>query len=169
MRIWLKAVLGTKPWLKDPGVMPMPYNDQVQAPKQLKLGLLLDDGTIHSSPPVLRSLLEAAAKLRDAGHEVVEVKWADLHRRATKIIFRIYTQEGGIGVREQLEKSGEPLVPRVCTGWSEKPLTPIEIWLNHRKREAVRVEYLEAWQKLGLDAIITAPSPHPAPPHGEYM
>jgi amidase len=168
IRIWLKAVLATKPWLKDPGVIPMPYNE-VSAPKKLKLGLLLDDGIVHSSPPVIRSLQEAATKLRNAGHDVIEVSWGDIHRRATEIIFRIYTQEGGVGFREQLEKSGEPLIPRVCTGWSEKPLTAMEVWLNHRKRKAVRVEYLKAWQELGLDALITAPSPHPAPPHGEYM
>jgi amidase len=169
--VFAETVLGSEPWLRDPGVVPIPWKKDVKAPSKLKLGLLLDDGVVHSSPPVIRCLQEAASALRAAGHEVIELgsDWADMHRRGTKIIFRIYTQEGGIGIREELEKSGEPLVPRTCTGWSENPLTPMEIWLNHRARKAFRAEYLQAYRDLGLDAIITAPSPHPAPPHGQYI
>ncbi|KAF1999078.1 amidase signature enzyme [Amniculicola lignicola CBS 123094] len=141
MRIWMQAVLGTHPWLKDPGILPMPWNTTIQALKKLNIGLLLDDGIIDSSPP-----------LRNAGHEVLELGWATLHRRATEIIFRIYTQEGGVGIREQLEKSAEPLIPRTFTA-----------------RKGVRNDYMKAWQELWPDTMITAPYPHPAPPHGQYI
>lgn len=169
--IFCETVLASQPWLKTPRVIPMPWNPNVRAPTKLKLGLLLDDGIIHLSPPVSRCLNESAQLLRAAGHEIIELgsEWASLHRRGAEIAFRTYTQEGGIGIRESLEKSGEPLVPRVCTGWSEEPLSPMGIWLNHRARWLLRTEYLEAFQALGLDAIITAPMPHPAPPHGEYI
>jgi amidase len=91
-----------------------------------------------------------------------------MHREAATIAFKMYTQEGGTGLRAELDKTGEPLVPRACTGWSETPLTPTEIWLNHRARRNLRKKYQDAYLQLGLDAIITAPMPHPAPPHGEY-
>ena len=169
--LFCETVLASQPWLKTPRVIPMPWDPAVKAPTKIKLGLLLDDGIVHLSPPVLRCLKESAEILRAAGHEVIELgpEWAELHRRGAEIVFRIYTQEGGIGIRESLEKSGEPLVPRVCTGWSEEPLSPMGIWLNHRARWALRTQYLEAFQALGLDAIISAPMPHPAPPHGEYI
>jgi amidase len=169
--IFCETLLASQPWLRNPAVVPMPWDSSVTAPQKLRLGLLLDDGIIHSAPPVIRCLREAAESLSRAGHEIVELgpKWAQMHRRGVQVAFTMFTQEGGIGIREELEISGEPLVPRVCTGWSEKPLTPMEIWLNHRARKALRIEYLEAYQSLGLDAIITAPMPHPAPPHGEYI
>lgn len=177
LRLYCSAILASEPWLRDPGIVPMPWNDRVKAPARLRLGVLRDDGIIHACPPVLRCLDEASARLREAGYEIIDLNatdsesaiWQDLHRRGTSIIFRIYTQEGGIGIREQLEASGEPLIPRVCTGWSETPLEPKEIWLNHRARKALRLQYLAAMQARRLDAIITAPMPHPAPPHGHYI
>ncbi|KAI1859069.1 hypothetical protein JX265_010546 [Neoarthrinium moseri] len=169
--IFCKTVLSAKPWLRDPSIVPIPWNSNVIVGPKLRLGLLLDDGVVHFSPPVLRILRAAAAKLKEAGHELLVLgpEWAEMHRRGADIAFRMYTQEGGIGIREELEKSGEPLVPRVCTGWSETPLTPLEIWVNHRARKKLRVTYLERYNSLDLDAIITAPTPHPAPPHGEYI
>ncbi|TPX11826.1 uncharacterized protein E0L32_007563 [Thyridium curvatum] len=171
VELFCDVVLSYKPWLKSPSVMPLPWVRGVKAPARLKLGFLFDDGIVHFSPPVTRCLREAAKLLGDAGHEIVELgpDWADLHRRAAGVAFTMYTEEGGIGLREELEKSGEPLVPRVCTGWSEQPLTPSEIWANHRRRNALATEYLRKFQLEGLDAIVTAPMPHPAPPHGEYI
>ncbi|CAK7207972.1 hypothetical protein SEUCBS139899_010806 [Sporothrix eucalyptigena] len=149
----------------------MPWDTSIMAPAKLKIGFLYDDGIIHNSPPVDRCLREAAALLGKAGHEVVELgsDWARIHRSAAEVAFKQYTQEGGVVFKAELEKSGESLVPRTCTGWSEHRLTPMEIWLNHRQKKMLRQEYVVAYNALGLDAVITAPMPHPAPPHGEYI
>lgn len=171
VRIFCEVVLASKPWLKNPAVVPIPWDSNVTAPKKLKLGFLFDDGTIHFCPPVLRCLRDAADNLRRAGHKILELddQWASMHRQGAEIAFKMYTQEGGIALREELGKSGEPLIPRVCTGWSENPLTPLQIWSNHQARKSLRERYQEAYLSLGLDAIVTAPMPHPAPPHGKYI
>lgn len=169
LSIFTKTVLDACPWNVDPDCTPMPWNSDVHIPKKLRFGLLLDDGITHLSPPVLRVLEETRQKLTEQGHEVITLDWSDLHVRGSKIIFTMYTQEGGIGVKEALDASGEPAVPRLATGWSEKPLTPLNIWQNHRARKQLRVEYLQRWKLLSLDAVLTAPSPHPAPPHTQYM
>lgn len=171
LEIFCAAVLANRPWLLDPSIVPLPWQLNIPAPRRLKLGFLCDDGIVHFCPPVMRCLQEAARHLRSAGHSVVTLgpEWAEMHRRGAEIAFTMYTQEGGIALREELEKSGEPLIPRVCTGWSEMPLTPKEIWQNHRARKDLRKRYLEAFQSLSLDAVVTTPMPHPAPPHGEYI
>ncbi len=177
LRLFCEAILGsdnnqTQPWLIDSNMVPIPWNPNIKPPTRLRLGMLYDDGIIHRTPPVQRCLVEAAGLLRNAGHEVVDLtspEWAEMHRRGASIIFRIYTEEGGLHLREELERSGEPLVPRVCTGWSEAPSTPTEIWANHRERNKLRDEYRAAMREIGLDAVISAPLPHPAPPHGQYI
>jgi amidase len=169
LSLFTKVILDARPWDIDPACIPMPWNPDVQLPRKLIIGLLLDDGITHLSPPVLRVLEETRQKLTEEGHEVIQLDWSDLHVRGSKIIFTMYTQEGGIGVKEALDASGEPAVPRLATGWSEKPLTPLEIWKNHRARKQLRLEYLQRWKLLKLDAVLTAPSPHPAPPHTQYM
>lgn len=176
LRLFCEAILGsgshTQPWMIDSSMVPIPWNPNVKAPRRLRLGILYDDGIIHRTPPVERCLAEAAGLLRSAGHEVIDLtgpEWAEMHRRGASIIFRMYTEEGGIHIREELEQSGEPLVPRVCSGWSETPATPKEIWLNHQQRNKLRDEYRAAMREMRLDAIISAPLPHPAPPHGQYI
>lgn len=171
VKLFCSTVLDAKPWLNNPTVVPMPWDASVTAPAKLKVGFLFDDGIVHNSPPVDRCLREAAAALRLAGHDVVELgpDWARIHRAAADTAFKMYTQEGGVGFKAELDASGEPLVPRVCTGWSERRLTPMEIWLNHGQKKALRQEYITEYRALGLDAVVTAPMPHPAPPHGEYI
>ncbi|KAL1888401.1 hypothetical protein Sste5346_009609 [Sporothrix stenoceras] len=171
VRLFCATVLAAQPWLSNPAVVPMPWDATVTAPTKLKIGFLYDDGIVHNCPPVDRCLREAAAVLTAAGHEVIELgaDWTRIHRSAAETAFKMYTQEGGVGFKAELEKSGEPLVPRVCTGWSEKRLTPMEIWLNHRQKKMLRQEYVTEYRALGLDAVVTAPMPHPAPPHGEYI
>ena len=169
LELFMKSILDTCPWEYDPNCIPMPWKSKIGIRSTLRIGMLFDDGITHLSPPVARVLRETQAKLTQEGHEVIPLEWSELHVRGTNIIFTMYTQEGGIGVREALEESGEPAVLRLATGWSEPPLTPLEIWKNHRSRKQLRLEYLRHWKELDLDAIITAPSPHPAPPHTKYM
>ncbi|RVX70860.1 hypothetical protein B0A52_06016 [Exophiala mesophila] len=167
--LFMSSALSACPWNNDADCVAIPWNSSVRTRSKLRLGLLLDDGITHLTPPVLRVLKETQEKLAAAGHEVIVLDWSDLHLRGSRIIFTMYTQEGGVGVREALDMSGEPPVPRLATGWSERPLIPIEIWKNHRTRKQLRLDYLERWKQLDLDAVITAPSPHPAPPHGHYI
>ncbi|CAK7201231.1 hypothetical protein SEUCBS139899_003934 [Sporothrix eucalyptigena] len=174
LRLFCEVVLAAEPWLRDPFIVPMPWNASFSAPpvRPLRLGLLFDDSIVNLSPPMRRCILEAAERLRAAGHAIVDLdsNWSALYHKTAGIAFSMYTEEGGIAIREELDKSGEPLVPRVCTGWSEQPpASPMAIWENHRARNDVKREFLERFQQLSLDAVVTAPMPHPAPPHGEYI
>ncbi|KAK5057785.1 hypothetical protein LTR84_011786 [Exophiala bonariae] len=169
LSLFMSSALSACPWNNDADCVPIPWNSRIGISRKLRLGLLFDDGITHLTPPVLRVLKESQEKLAAAGHDVIVLDWSDLHLRGARIIFTMYTQEGGVGVREALDISGEPPVPRLATGWSERPLTPIEIWKNHRARKQLRLDYLRRWKQLDLDAIITAPSPHPAPPHEQYI
>ncbi|CAI7646401.1 unnamed protein product [Penicillium bialowiezense] len=74
LEMWSKAVLKSEPWMKaDPDCFPMPYRE-VETPKKLCFGLLLDDGIVKPLPPVTRGLLITKAALEAAGHTVIEFK-----------------------------------------------------------------------------------------------
>jgi len=168
LRLWCETILSTEPWLQDRDCLPIPWRD-VTAPQRLKVGMLINDGVVNPSPPVQRVLKEAAEKLNTAGHDVVELDWSALHYKGSCIIMKMYTEDGGIAMEEALNASGEPVVPRTCTGSSERLLEPKEIWENKRAGKAFSREYLSTWNEEGIDVLLTAPSPHPAPPHGKYV
>ncbi|CAL5873023.1 uncharacterized protein PFLUO_LOCUS7292 [Penicillium psychrofluorescens] len=77
IEIWSKAVLKSEPWMKDdPDCLPIPWRD-VEIPKQLCFGLLLDDGIVKPLPPVTRGLLLTKAALKASGHNVIEFRIID--------------------------------------------------------------------------------------------
>lgn len=73
-----RAVVGMRPWTYDYSVHPLPWRADVErefaAPKRtLRVGLLRTDGVVDPSPACARALDAAAAALRRAGHDVVDV------------------------------------------------------------------------------------------------
>lgn len=70
-----KAVLKTQPWLKDPSVSPMPWNDGLYAleghgrGKQLCFAIVWDDGSVKPHPPLTRALHMTRDALTAAGHK----------------------------------------------------------------------------------------------------
>lgn len=75
----LKSVLSTKPWVKDPAVVPLPYREDMMRDylgrlpsqgKPLKLGILWRDGIIEPHPPVTRAMTMVYDALNRTGHKV---------------------------------------------------------------------------------------------------
>lgn len=89
VKLWAKTVVDDKPWEKDPGMIPIPWREVDVNGKKLSfgmfgdawswefadcLGIIMDDGIVAPTPPVLRALRETKAALEKAGHEVIEWK-----------------------------------------------------------------------------------------------
>lgn len=81
----LKSVLSTKPWLRDPAVVPIPFRQEIvdeylgrahddgtakQGRTPFKLGVLWTDGVVGPHPPITRSLRMVIDAIRNAGHKV---------------------------------------------------------------------------------------------------
>jgi len=77
LRLLLKHVLGMKPWLVDPKVIRLPWqqheHDDTQRKidsKELVFGVIKSDGFVDVHPPVRRAVDEAVAALKRQGHGV---------------------------------------------------------------------------------------------------
>lgn len=70
-----KAVIESEPWRTDAQLPPMPWRSEAfndLANRPLVIGTMLDDGVVKVHPPVERVFHETVAKLKAAGHEIVE-------------------------------------------------------------------------------------------------
>lgn len=84
---FMRAVLGERPWELDPILVPMPFNEEAYALRNLELkagssapalskekgaklcfAIEWDDGCVHPHPPITRALKETKEKLEKAGH-----------------------------------------------------------------------------------------------------
>lgn len=84
LELLMRAILSTKPWLRDPEVMPMPWREEVieatlaratstgasNESRPLKIGIYWTDGVVNPQPPIERGLRLLAATLKKAGHRL---------------------------------------------------------------------------------------------------
>jgi amidase len=74
LRLMFKALLTTKPWTRDPNVLPIDWQ-QEEAELQMRksglcFGLMMDDGVVMPHPPITRALRIVEAALAAKGHSV---------------------------------------------------------------------------------------------------
>ncbi|KAJ5328696.1 hypothetical protein N7452_009086 [Penicillium brevicompactum] len=107
LELWSRAVLNSEPWMRaDPDCFPIPYRE-VEAPKKLCIGLLLDDGIVKPLPPVTRALLITKAALEAAGHTVIEFRIDDpLYTDHLK--FALYRSAAADGMDKIFSQTQEP-------------------------------------------------------------
>ena len=81
LRLFMKTVLDTKPWLTDPLLFALPWKEPAGLLQKnsnghiLKIGVLWDDNVVKPHPPVTRALNEMVQKLRT----IEEVEVVDFH------------------------------------------------------------------------------------------
>ena len=87
------------------------------------------------TPPVERALRETVARLRAAGHEVVDWSSED-QLEGAELLGRMFVADGGRTIRKEIERSGEPWRPEMrqyeaarelstctCAGYICRPCT----------------------------------------------
>lgn len=75
LKTFTKAVLGAKPWNRDPLVMKKPWSDAEYRLEdhggpgaKLCFAIMVDNGVVRPHPPVKRAIQMVAEALREAGH-----------------------------------------------------------------------------------------------------
>ena len=78
LRLAMKSLLSTQPWLHDPTVLELPWRDDqekevhdlISSSRQLAIGVLECDGVVTPHPPVQRAMKLAIDTLERLGHKV---------------------------------------------------------------------------------------------------
>ncbi|KHN96905.1 general amidase [Metarhizium album ARSEF 1941] len=189
LELILKGILSTKPWLKDPAVVPIPFrqalfdeyvsraepNGSVTHSKQsLKLGVLRTDGVVQPHPPVTRGLNVVVAALQQAGHLVVDWR-PPPQRTAERVHLSFLKADGAHDIHSHLGLSGEPLIPELQESFRLKPpMGLLEYQHNTLEGLAYEAKYSDYWNQTAsddgqiVDAVIMPVAPHAAVIPGKY-
>lgn len=155
LKLFMKTVIAAKPWLVEPSVLPIPWQDQKSYPngQKLKIAVLWSDEVVKPHPPIIRALREIVEKLnRFDDFEIVD--WAPHnHAEAWEIISSLYFCDGAAEDSEAIDGSGEPWRPLSKWIIKENPLVKRlsveEIWKLTGRREAYRRAYAKLWNSTG--------------------
>ncbi|KAG2365968.1 amidase signature domain-containing protein [Suillus spraguei] len=159
MRLFLEAVLGANPALRDPEILPIPLKVPDLTQKKLRVGIMMHDGVVMPHPPTIRALNLVKEKL-EASSEVEVVDYIPYdHDRGFSIIRELYYEDGGATVRRILEESGEDMHP--LTEWVISP--PVknhdaaQVWKLRDQRDTYRREYSDYWRSQNVDVVVCPP------------
>lgn len=81
----MERLLASEPWNLDPAAIPIPWRKDLASPpteRKLKLGVVYDDGVVKPQPPIARAMRETVQALRDAGHEGMSERKADIFNQS---------------------------------------------------------------------------------------
>lgn len=159
VKLFMKTVLATKPWLSDPSLVPFPWRDQqshleTRNGKKLKVGVMWSDEVVLPHPPVRRALREIVEKLR-ATDNIEVVDWKPLrHAEAWEIVASLYFCDGASEEIQAIEESGEPFRPLSIHILKNNPnvkrLSIEELWYWTLRRDAYRKDYAKAWNDTAI-------------------
>jgi len=166
LEFYCRAVVGARPWLADPKCLPIPWRD-VQLPKKLTIATMWNDGMVLPTPPVIRALKTAAEKLRAAGHDVVDWDPVD-QKEGERLLARMFVADGGLSIRKELDKTGEPFRPEMQAYSLAKELGTYDMWQLHIERSEFQKKYLDRWQAAGIDAILCPTTPFSGVENGKF-
>jgi len=178
--LFCKVMLDAEPWLVEPPLLEMPWNDAVAKgdglPQKLSIAILWDDGVVAPHPPIVSALKTYKDALVAAGHDVID--WQPLnHKEGWDLIVKLYLLDGGAEYHKMMQKSGEPVVQQ--TAWildhaqGRGDYSVAEIFSLNLDRETFRAKALMHWNTTQertttgrpIDAILCPVAPTLAPPH----
>lgn len=163
---YTRAVLAGQPWLLDSKCLPLPWRP-VEVPAKLTIGVLWHDGMVRPTPPVARALKLTVARLRAAGHTIVDWDPVD-QAEGTELLARMFVADGGKTIQHELDRTGEPLRPEMAAYGTAQELGTAAMWKLHLERTAFQGRYLDRWNAAGLDALLSPTIPFNTVKHGTF-
>ncbi|GEM12062.1 amidase [Rhodotorula toruloides] len=137
LEVFMAAVIGAEPWWQDAKTVErtwrVPHNE---LPKKLHIAFALDNGLIHSHPPIRRAISEMVAALAQAGHEVTPLEGIDWNE-ASELVGLVSGADGGEDLRSFLA-SGEPVIPEAFPFAVSTAITVYELSQLMQRRDAFR-------------------------------
>jgi len=158
--------VGERPWRDDPRCLPIPWRE-VDLPEKLRIGVMWHDGMVIPTPPVTRALKTVVEKLRATGVEVIDWDPVD-HVEGKGILDRMFLADGGVAIRKELQRTGEPFRPEMQWFNAATGISTYEMWQLHLERTAFQKKYLDRWTDAGIDAILCPSTPFSGVENGKF-
>ncbi|KAJ6437431.1 amidase [Purpureocillium lavendulum] len=159
VEFYSKTVIDSQPWLYDAKCVPLAWRP-AQLPQKLKIAVMWNDGMVRPTPPVARALRDTVAKLKAAGHEIIDWDPSD-QKEGAILLGRMFVADGGKAIRHELGRTGEPFRPEMQAYEEATELGTWEMWKLHGERTEYQNRYLDRWNAAGIDAILCPTIPFP--------
>ncbi|CAF3962039.1 unnamed protein product [Rotaria sordida] len=174
INLFMKTILDTQPWLRDPSLVPIPWRSITLDSKNLTVAVMWDDGVVHPHPPITRALQETVEYLKKSGIRIIDWEPID-HQKGWDLISALYFCNGAEEERNIMAEVSEEPLPLI--EWIlNQPHVKKRNWTEMNEliveRENYRNRYAHIWNEretslnCSIDCILTPVGPSAAPKHG---
>ncbi|CAF0864129.1 unnamed protein product [Rotaria sordida] len=174
INLFMKTILDTQPWLRDPSLVPIPWRSITLDSKNLTVAVMWNDGVVHPHPPITRALHETVEYLKKSGIRIIDWEPID-HQKGWDSISALYFCNGAETERNMMTEVNEEPLP--LTEWIlNQPHVKKRNWTEMNEliveRENYRNRYAHIWNEretslnCSIDCILTPVGPSAAPKHG---
>lgn len=181
LETFMKLILDVQPASLDSTAIDVPWRDVRElSGRKLRLGILPEDPVYPLHPPVRNAVSEAVAKLRAAGHILVDLAAEECRVAGlNEVLWGFFSLDDKAS--RTVTDAGEPRIPsrdRIASEWGR--LTPAYVpdltEFSFMKKLALlnvkRAEATEGWRKLwqshSLDAVLGPAAQNTAVKHDYY-
>lgn len=175
LRLLTKLIL-THPSLPYEPSCVAPFWHETPPKAKMTIGIMVTDGVVDPHPPVARALREVAAKLSNAGHEVISFQSPIDLWEAALTTWILYFQNGAAETKAALALTGEPMIAQFkhyLEVFQVREHTAAEISHCHIQLAAYKKAFVEAWNataqvtrtRQAMDCIIAPSAPLAGSPH----
>ncbi|CDK25120.1 unnamed protein product [Kuraishia capsulata CBS 1993] len=171
MKVFFKAVIEGQPWKYDGTAKCVPFDrsfDSWTGKEKLKIGVVLEDKAIPIHPNIKKTILESAAKLKAAGHEVIIFDESPDIWRGWQISSSLFRYDGNYSMSYNIISSGEPPIQEISTFHFPPNKLPDLVSLTRAKAKLV-LEWRNFFTNQNLDVLMCAAAPCSAPVHGDFL
>lgn len=171
---YCKTVVDLQPWLSDPKVIEIPWRP-VELPSKLNVAVVIDDGWVRPTPPIIRGMEKTIKSLKDAGHTIIDWNPSE-HLRLSQIISSFFVSDGGVHIRKETDATGETLFPYMENYGTTPEMGVAELWKLQAERTSLIKKFLDRWNSTAeetgngkpIDCIILPATPFPGNPNGKF-
>ncbi|KIV96974.1 hypothetical protein PV10_00784 [Exophiala mesophila] len=164
-RYFMQLVMSSQPWKYDMDCLHIPWLGlKPPAGRNLRIGVINDDGLFTPTPPQKRTFEEAKAKLKAAGVELVDIQLPNLMEDIA-VAWACFGMEASRTALGYIAAAGEPKIKSVenigLTGGTGMTIEELFAW--NVARSKVEAKHRDLWVSSNVDAYINLLVPHTAP------
>jgi amidase len=170
LKLFTETVLAKEPWNVEPTALTVPWR-KVEAPKQLTVGVFLEDPSVPVTAPIVRAINEAATKLIEQGHIVKFLKTVPSLAEASSLVWEYFAVDDRKTFLQYISASGEPMVPSLTVvAPPEASTNPSlsRLWDMNVERLRFKEQWWNLFRSERIDVLLMPGAAHTAVPHDTF-
>lgn len=171
IELLMKNTIDSQPWKYDSSCLRLKYQSHdVTKESKLKIGIIYEDPSLPTHPPLKRIIGEVSTLLEKEGHQIEVIKSFPSYDEMWSLAWSLFKTDENSTSWDHLTSTGERIINSLLLpgmdDFGDGPKDINDLIMLKTKVNDITNQWLEIFENI--DVLITPGSPSTAPPHDDY-